>query len=308
MNTRQYIFLMVIMVSGLAACGQFPSRHDSAPRFTPADLHRIPNAIPKSEPLSKWGNPAQYTVLGKTYKTLSKASGYKAKGIASWYGTKFHGRTTSNGEIYDMFAMTAAHKSLPLPTYVQVTNLDNGKKVIVRVNDRGPFHENRVIDLSYTAAYKLDMLGKGTARVEVEAIGNALLASNPPVKPMSKTGVSAETPEINAGKSASPMPQPIAGTVLAERKKSIQENRYFIRVGKFKDKQEAEATRARIALGLARTSGIKPARNSTHGMIYLVQLGPFGSVDDARQIVGELNELGLNDVRIHRRGESVQGS
>ena len=125
--------------------------------------------IPPAEPLSRSGNPKKYTVLGKTYYVLPSAEGYHERGEASWYGRKFHGRKTSSGEIYDMYKMTAAHKSLPLPTYVRVTNLSNGLSVIVRVNDRGPFHDDRIIDLSYTAASKLGML-HGTTDVEVEAL------------------------------------------------------------------------------------------------------------------------------------------
>lgn len=139
----------------------------------PPDLHAIPNATPAVEPRSKYGNPKTYEVLGERYFVLGSAEGYRERGRASWYGTKFHGRRTSSGEPYDMFAMTAAHKTLPLPTYVRVTHLGNGRSVVVKVNDRGPFHEGRIIDLSYAAAAKLDILGHGSAEVEVEAIDPA---------------------------------------------------------------------------------------------------------------------------------------
>lgn len=134
------------------------------------DFSKIANATPKIEAKSKIGNPKTYTVFNKTYTVLPTSKGYKAIGKASWYGKKFHGYHTSNGEIYDMYGMSAAHKTLPLPTYVKVTNLSNGKHVIVKVNDRGPFHEDRLIDLSYAAASKLGMLNKGTANVEIHAI------------------------------------------------------------------------------------------------------------------------------------------
>ena len=133
----------------------------------------IEDAIPKAEPIRKAGNKNPYTVLGKTYHLLKSPKGYKAQGGASWYGLKFHGHKTSNGETYSIYAMTAAHKTLPIPSYVKVTNLANGKHVVVRVNDRGPFHAGRIIDLSYAAATKLDYIGKGTAQVEVEAIDPA---------------------------------------------------------------------------------------------------------------------------------------
>ncbi len=125
---------------------------------------------PLDEPLSRYGNPSTYQVNGKTYDVLTSATGYHQQGIASWYGTKFHEKRTSSGETYDMYALTAAHKTLPLPTYVRVKNLDNGRETVVKVNDRGPFHDDRIIDLSYGAAVKLGMLPNGTASVEIEAI------------------------------------------------------------------------------------------------------------------------------------------
>ena len=148
---------------------RYSMKYDRGPEQTVSMAH-VPDAVPRYEPVSRWGNKSPYEVLGKRYYVLPSAEGYRVRGNASWYGKKFHGHTTSNGEIYDMYQMTAAHKSLPLPSFVRVTNLDNGRQVIVRVNDRGPFHADRVIDLSYAAAYRLDMLQKGTARVEVEAI------------------------------------------------------------------------------------------------------------------------------------------
>lgn len=125
---------------------------------------------PKSEPLSRYGNPGAYKVAGHTYEVMTSSSGYRTRGLASWYGTKFHSRRTSSGEDYDMYALTAAHKTLPLPSYVRVKNLSNGREAIVKVNDRGPFHSGRVIDLSYAAAAKLGLLPKGTAPVEIEAL------------------------------------------------------------------------------------------------------------------------------------------
>ncbi len=133
------------------------------------DIDNIVDAVPKAEPHSRTGNDP-YRVFGKKYVPLSTAVGYKERGIASWYGPKFHGKKTSSGEVYDMHKMTAAHKTLPLPTYVSVTNLKNNKKVIVRVNDRGPFIGKRIIDLSYAAARKLDVVKPGTAMVEVRSI------------------------------------------------------------------------------------------------------------------------------------------
>lgn len=152
----------------LSSCAT-PVKKDGPPEFY-VDETRIPNAVPKREPLAKSGNMKTYTVFGKRYHVISSSRHYNEIGIASWYGTKFHARKTSSGEPYDMLGMTAAHKTLPLPTYVEVTNLVNGRKVIVKVNDRGPFAPHRIIDLSYVAAKKLGMLGHGTTRVRVKAI------------------------------------------------------------------------------------------------------------------------------------------
>ncbi|HUS23586.1 MAG TPA: septal ring lytic transglycosylase RlpA family protein [Candidatus Binatia bacterium] len=145
-------------------------KEDSAPRVVPADFLDVPDAVPRAEPVSRYGNPAQYDIEGRTYYVLRSAAGYRERGVASWYGTKFHGKRTSSGETYDMFGMTAAHKTLPVPTYVRVTNLANGRQVVVKVNDRGPFRRDRILDLSYAAAGKLDLLDHGSGPVEVEAI------------------------------------------------------------------------------------------------------------------------------------------
>lgn len=157
----------------VASCSRAPSRYSQTDDGSPPeriDLSSIPDAVPKTEPLSKYGNPESYEIDGRRYYTLASSKGYKARGTASWYGTKFHGYRTSSGDIYDMYQMTAAHKTLPLPTYARVTNLDNGRSVIVKINDRGPFHSDRLIDLSYAAAAKLGLLHNGTGRVEVEAL------------------------------------------------------------------------------------------------------------------------------------------
>ena len=166
--------LLLLVFAGLTGCvslrgGGFGDVRDSGPS-QPVDLSHIPDAVPRVEARTIAGNKSPYTVLGKTYYVLFDVERYQEQGVASWYGNKFHGRNTSNGEVYDMYAMTAAHKTLPIPSYVRVQNLENGKQVVVRVNDRGPFHGNRVIDLSYAAAQRLGFAGKGTAPVEVTLI------------------------------------------------------------------------------------------------------------------------------------------
>lgn len=148
---------------------RYTMKQDTAP-INPPDVSNVPDAVPMDVAYSRGGNKPLYQVWGKSYKVLDTHLGYREEGIASWYGLKFHGHKTANGEIYDIYKMSAAHKSLPIPSYARVTNLDNGKSVIVRVNDRGPFHENRIIDLSYAAASRLDITQKGTGRVLVEAI------------------------------------------------------------------------------------------------------------------------------------------
>ena len=166
-----------ILIGLLAGCGHTPqnspSRYKQAqdsPLVHEHYLAKIPDAQPVPEPLSVQGNPESYVINGVRYQIMNSSSGYAESGVASWYGSKFHGYRTSNGEIYNMFSMTAAHKTLPLPTYLSITNTDNGKQVIVRANDRGPFHSDRIVDLSYAAAVKLGYANKGTANVQIEAI------------------------------------------------------------------------------------------------------------------------------------------
>ena len=169
---KKLLFLIALLAALLlVACARDKQTEagdgPSSRKISPADVH---DAVPMNEPLARYGNRSPYTVLGKSYKVMPSSEGYHERGIASWYGSKFHGRRTSSGEPYDMHLATAAHKTLPLPTYVEVKNLDNGRKMIIKVNDRGPFHEGRIIDLSYAAAIKLGVDQTGTARVDVRAI------------------------------------------------------------------------------------------------------------------------------------------
>jgi rare lipoprotein A len=168
------------------------------PAPVPNEIEKVPDATPRQEPRSAKGNPPFYDVLGKRYFVMADAAGYVERGIASWYGPGFHEAATSNGERYDMYAMTAAHKTLPLPTYVQVTNLKNGRSIVVRVNDRGPFKEGRIIDLSYTAASKLDMLRAGTEFVEVRALTS--LAT--PTAPAAGSGIFVQAGAFSAESNA----------------------------------------------------------------------------------------------------------
>ena len=166
------IVALVISMLSIVGCARpvlRPVQQDSGPRGE-VDVSAIPETIAKPVTRTAAGNKSPYTVLGTTYAVLESSRGYNAEGLASWYGSKFHGRNTSNGEVFDMYSLTAAHKHLPIPTYAEVTNLENGKKVIVRINDRGPFHSDRIIDLSWAAAAKLGFADKGTARIKMVAL------------------------------------------------------------------------------------------------------------------------------------------
>jgi rare lipoprotein A len=173
---RRLALALACAAALLSACGGTPVREP--PSRPPVDPSSVPDAVPRSEPRASRGNPPFYEVFGERYVVMASGDGYVERGVASWYGPDFHGGTTSFGERYDMYAMTAAHKTLPLPAYVQVTNLQNGRSIVVRVNDRGPFSKNRIIDLSYVAAAKLDMIREGTAMVEVRTVGPA--STSPP--------------------------------------------------------------------------------------------------------------------------------
>lgn len=190
--TMRTICILLLSAGWLAGCAGTPPvkqpQQDAKPAATPRaggyylddgpeanppqNLHEVPDAVPRNEPLHRFAN-RPYEVMGVGYTPVSRPGNFRQEGIASWYGKRFHGRKTASGEIYDMYGMTAAHPTLPIPSYVRVTSLESGKSVIVRINDRGPFHGNRVIDLSYTAAFKLGLLGKGSGRVRVESIDPA---------------------------------------------------------------------------------------------------------------------------------------
>jgi len=177
---------MLAVILALAGCGSTPPVKqastspkgggyylDDGPEASPpANLDAVPDAVPRDEPLHRFANRT-YVVLGNSYTPQTTRRAYSAEGVASWYGRRFHGKKTASGEKYDMYAMTAAHPTLPIPSYARVTALNSGKSVVVRINDRGPFHSSRIIDLSYTAAYKLGYLGRGSARVRVESLDPA---------------------------------------------------------------------------------------------------------------------------------------
>lgn len=231
---------MLLVIALMGGCSIFSTR-DGAPR-PPAgfDINKVPDAVPKAEPLSKYGNPESYEVFGKKYYVLKSAAGYQEQGKASWYGTKFHGKRTSSGEPYDMYQMTAAHKSLPLPTYVRVRNLENDQEVIVKVNDRGPFHSERVIDLSYAAALKLGVFAKGTARVEVTAIDVA----KPVERDLNIAGlfiqVGAFRERENAARLQDRLTRSAFRSGIQEASLNGKDKVFRVRVGPFDDRQTAD--------------------------------------------------------------------
>jgi len=249
---------------------------DRGPPPGTVDVSRIPNAVPRDEPRSRYGNPASYVVNGKTYYTMNESRNFVERGLASWYGEKFHGRRTSSGETYDMYAMTAAHKSLPLPTYVEITNLQNGKKIIVKVNDRGPFHDNRVIDLSYTAAAKLDILGKGTGLVEVRSIDTRTYQ--------------AQTEPPSEDRSFIPV-------VTNTRESNYNSPGFYIQVGSFS--QMENAYRMRDRLNSLDTNLIHISEALVNGnRLFRVRIGPISDVTLADSIVANLGRYGVNEHHI----------
>ena len=169
----KFRLLLVVATALAAGCSSVPRGgyyQDDGPHRRPeVDVSKVPDAVPRNEAHNERNN-RPYNVFGVSYRPLKTSKGYRERGVASWYGKKFHGQRTANGETYDMYAMTAAHKTLPLPSYLRVRNLNNGKSVIVRVNDRGPFRENRIVDLSYAAAARLGIIGTGTGIVEIEGL------------------------------------------------------------------------------------------------------------------------------------------
>ncbi|MCO1335215.1 septal ring lytic transglycosylase RlpA family protein [Microbulbifer sp. OS29] len=261
-NARRGLALVAIL---LAACSgpqtqpkntevtkkpDFNSIKDSGPA-APVNMQATPEPIPVREPIGVAGNKSPYKVRGVTYRVRDDVKGYKEVGQASWYGTKFHGRRTANGEVYNMYAMSAAHKTLPLPSYARVTNLDNGRSIVVRVNDRGPFVQGRIIDLSYTAAQKLGYLNKGIARVEVEALDPASLPA---------------ATEVFANSD---------GTAGLAQDTSIKlPDNTYLQVGAYSSSAQAEDIRAQLAAAIDYPVAVSVVQSSGK-TFYRVRVGPL---------------------------------
>jgi len=301
----------------LAACGTTPKapsgsgsrgggyyKDDGPPSNPPANLDQVPDPLPAVEPLASGANKP-YVIFGKRYVPDTSMQPYKVRGVASWYGRKFHGARTSNGEIYDMYAMTAAHTTLPIPSYARVTRVGTGKSVIVRVNDRGPFHSDRVIDLSYTAAYKLGLLAQGSGEVEVEWLGPeaiarirsergnapALAAAPAPVAeadvvaiPVATQAPASQMRDLPPLASASPgapamtggVQVPLAATTPVV---STPQSGIFLQVGAFSGQRNAEDLAARVRTQLGDQA--EPLRIVNTDSLHRVHLGPYPSRESA---------------------------
>jgi rare lipoprotein A len=328
LSSRHPARTLPLLAALLGACVHAPPRHATlphaagAPRVvppSPAELNATADAVPRIEPRSTSGNPPFYDVAGHRYVVLASANGYVERGVASWYGTEFHGLRTSTGEPYDMFAMTAAHKTLPLPCYARVTNLANGRSVVVRINDRGPFVANRIIDLSYTAALKLDMIRNGTAFVQVEALtpGAPTLQA---ALPVSTAAASAANVGLSSVPSVPPMPQavppmpqavpsptapePAASVALMGSSASGTSTgatataapHFYVQVGAFARPENAQRALQKLrAAGLAASLSTGPG---TPPALQRVRLGPIGSVQEFDALVARLAALGFPDARL----------
>lgn len=269
MKRRYYKNNLLLLASLLliSACGtlrndRYQIQQDRAPDKN-IDINQISDAVPRSQPRSKYGNPGSYRVNGRTYRVMKSSLGYRARGIASWYGKKFHGHRTSSGETYNMYAMTAAHKELPLPTWVRVTHLGNGRSVIVKVNDRGPFHANRLIDLSWAAAKKLGITANGTGVVEIEALDPRSYQAN-------KTSVNS-----------------------AEQQASAPTLQYhlYLQAGAFISRNNAHLLQQKLQAAL-HNQNIRAVYNADKHL-YRVRIGPLANVDEADQLAKQISQRGL---------------
>lgn len=281
-NTGMILSMLVIV-----GCSSQPSRYslkqDSGPDRH-VDVNTIPDAIPRTEARSKWGN-SNYVVNGKRYRILNSSKGYFKRGIASWYGKKFHGHRTSNGETYDMYKMTAAHRALPLPSYVRVTYLRNGRSVIVRVNDRGPFHPDRVIDLSYAAAKKLGIIPHGTGVVEIETVTPE---NAQPAKTLARNNYRYSS-RNNLSRSKSSIVK--AGSASTSGTTSAKPYSIFLQAGAFLLRNNAEMLFRKIRkLNLAHTILIafEPVKK-----LYRVRIGPLASVEQADNLASQISNLNI---------------
>ncbi len=317
MNKKTAVLILATLL--LAACGALPHRKAATPAATtapsgggylagdgpgtdiPVNLDAIPDAVPRNEPLHRYAN-RPYVALGKTYKPLTAVGSFKERGIASWYGKKFNGERTSSGETYDMYAMTAAHPTLPLPSYARVTNLANQKSVIVRVNDRGPFLHDRVIDLSYTAAYKLGLLGDGSAEVEVESLNpdvsvNTIAANTVQSQPLESSApatlVTAPPVAVSAVVDAPVIATPVATPPVALATLESKDTAVYLQLGAFSSQVGAAAYLDKMRSKLGDTGKQLMLTTNKDGLVR-VNIGPYANLNEARSSAESMEgELGF---------------
>ncbi|MBK8322228.1 MAG: septal ring lytic transglycosylase RlpA family protein [Betaproteobacteria bacterium] len=296
----------------VAACGTAPKAppkgepkkpayysDDGPPDSVPADIALIPDAVPTAEPYHRYAN-RPYTVFGRSYAPVVNDEPMRERGLASWYGRKFHGQKTSSGEVYDMFAMTAAHKTLPIPSFARVTNLKSGASVVVRVNDRGPFHEGRVIDLSYAAAAKLGIAGPGSGPVEVERVfardaGTIVAAgprppaaaprpASPPASPPAPPATAAASASVTTPlRTEPPVPRPaeIETPLVAPASGG-----FILQLGAFSSVDNAESFRAHVSRELSWI--LEPIQVASAGGLHRVRLGPYKTREEAQAIADKI--------------------
>lgn len=259
-----------------------PTKEKDSGPSEPVDVSHVAEVVPKWEPRTRAGNKSPYKVKGIVYHVRQSGEGYQEEGIASWYGRKFHGNTTSNGEIYDMFGMTGAHKTLPIPAYVKVENLENNKSIIVRINDRGPFAPGRIIDLSYAGAKKLGYLDAGTARVRVTYID------------VSKRMTSANTTQSVSVSEQKTTSQP---TNISKPRAAMQ---LYLQTGAFSQYAAAQQEQAEIAQHTTWPVVIESARGDADQTIHRVQIGPLPNMNALELLQGILLEQARPTVRVFR--------
>lgn len=305
-----WVALLALLLSGCFSTGRYSQRHDSAPKRAPGNV-----TTQDATPIFETYNPANlrsYKVLGKRYHPLETGKGYTAKGEASWYGQKFHGHLTANGEIYNMYNMSAAHKTLPIPSYVKVTNVENQKSVVVRVNDRGPFHDKRLIDLSYAAALKLDMLKTGTAKVQIDVIHidqNGMMTVgngetfNPRIQ-VAPAPDSAPAPlleaEIETATELALRTQEQTHDQTQDRQNSEQRGLY-IQVTALSDAQKIDS----LAKGLTMLYQV-PSHTPSENGIYRLRLGPLLNEQAASKLLNELKASGYSSA--YKLYDAIQGA
>ncbi|MFN9574505.1 MAG: septal ring lytic transglycosylase RlpA family protein [Betaproteobacteria bacterium] len=287
----------------LAACGSMSKRpggfyqDDGPPRELPRDLERIPDAVPRVEPFHRFAN-RPYTALGRSYAPITDDRPFRQRGLASWYGRQFHGNRTSSGEIYDMLAMTAAHPTLPIPSYVRVTHLRNGASVIVRVNDRGPFKPDRVIDLSYAAAARLGFVNAGTGEVEVVRLTHAdIRAGRFGSAPPRDDGVPVAAAPVPV---TAPVERPIATAPVAAAGAG---GPWSVQLGAFQQAANAEALRERVAV-LLEQAGFDAAERSVRverdGPVHRVLVGRLPGREAAAALAARLERALARETSLHR--------